>query len=103
MVASNQLLYKPGEKPDHVVVIKYVPYVGELVANEFAAECTEFCAPRVRIIKIELEILSYIKYSIDLNNHLISRIHSSWAQGSEVLLLKVQKSNFLRLRSSTDF
>ncbi|XP_047031947.1 inositol-3-phosphate synthase [Helicoverpa zea] len=29
MVESNQVLYKPGEKPDHVVVIKYVPYVGD--------------------------------------------------------------------------
>lgn len=29
MVASNQLLYKPGEHPDHVVVIKYVPAVGD--------------------------------------------------------------------------
>ncbi|CAH2218632.1 jg13602 [Pararge aegeria aegeria] len=29
MVDSNRLLYKPGEKPDHVVVIKYVPYVGD--------------------------------------------------------------------------
>lgn len=29
MVASNSLLYKPGEKPDHCVVIKYVPYVGD--------------------------------------------------------------------------
>ncbi|XP_045774842.1 inositol-3-phosphate synthase [Maniola jurtina] len=29
MVESNPLLYKPGEKPDHVVVIKYVPYVGD--------------------------------------------------------------------------
>jgi myo-inositol-1-phosphate synthase len=27
MVASNQLLYAPGEHPDHVVVIKYVPFV----------------------------------------------------------------------------
>jgi len=27
MVASNNILYKPGEHPDHVVVIKYVPYV----------------------------------------------------------------------------
>jgi myo-inositol-1-phosphate synthase len=27
MVASNQILYKPGEHPDHCVVIKYVPYV----------------------------------------------------------------------------
>ncbi|XP_059471213.1 inositol-3-phosphate synthase 1-B [Neocloeon triangulifer] len=29
MVESNQILYKPGEKPDHCVVIKYVPYVGD--------------------------------------------------------------------------
>ena len=29
MVAANQLLYSPGEHPDHVVVIKYVPYVGD--------------------------------------------------------------------------
>ncbi|KAF8064501.1 IPS2 [Scenedesmus sp. PABB004] len=29
MVASNSLLYEPGEHPDHVVVIKYVPYVGD--------------------------------------------------------------------------
>nr|XP_023023516.1 inositol-3-phosphate synthase 1-A [Leptinotarsa decemlineata] len=29
MVSSNDVLYKPGEKPDHVVVIKYVPYVGD--------------------------------------------------------------------------
>jgi myo-inositol-1-phosphate synthase len=29
VVHSNEILYKPGEKPDHVVVIKYVPYVGD--------------------------------------------------------------------------
>lgn len=29
MVASNEVLYAPGEHPDHVVVIKYVPYVGD--------------------------------------------------------------------------
>ncbi len=28
-MASNSLLYEPGEHPDHVVVIKYVPYVGD--------------------------------------------------------------------------
>lgn len=28
-VASNSLLYAPGEHPDHCVVIKYVPYVGD--------------------------------------------------------------------------
>eukprot|EP01025_Chloroclados_australasicus_P053238 TRINITY_DN624_c0_g1_i1.p1 TRINITY_DN624_c0_g1~~TRINITY_DN624_c0_g1_i1.p1 ORF type:complete len:507 (+),score=73.18 TRINITY_DN624_c0_g1_i1:87-1607(+) len=29
MVTSNGILYKPDEHPDHVVVIKYVPYVGD--------------------------------------------------------------------------
>jgi myo-inositol-1-phosphate synthase len=29
MVASNPLLYEEGEHPDHVVVIKYVPSVGD--------------------------------------------------------------------------
>mmetsp|Transcript_505 Transcript_505/g.1242 ORF Transcript_505/g.1242 Transcript_505/m.1242 type:complete len:522 (+) Transcript_505:290-1855(+) len=29
MVQSNGILYKPGEHPDHCVVIKYVPYVGD--------------------------------------------------------------------------
>lgn len=29
MVESNQLLYKEGEKPDHCVVIKYIPNVGD--------------------------------------------------------------------------
>ncbi|KAF4117905.1 hypothetical protein G5714_002458 [Onychostoma macrolepis] len=29
MVKSNPILFRPGEKPDHCVVIKYVPYVGD--------------------------------------------------------------------------
>ncbi|GMH34510.1 hypothetical protein BSKO_02344 [Bryopsis sp. KO-2023] len=29
MVMSNSILYEPGEHPDHCVVIKYVPYVGD--------------------------------------------------------------------------
>jgi len=29
MVASNPILYAEGEHPDHVIVIKYVPYVGD--------------------------------------------------------------------------
>jgi myo-inositol-1-phosphate synthase len=31
MVDSNRILYASDEKPDHCVVIKYVPYVGKLV------------------------------------------------------------------------
>lgn len=29
MVNSNRILYKKGEYPDHTVVIKYVPSVGD--------------------------------------------------------------------------
>merc|ERR1719253_2356019 len=29
MVASNRLLYREDEHPDHLVVIKYMPYVGD--------------------------------------------------------------------------
>ena len=29
MVAANNVLYKPGEHPDHTVVIKYMPAVGD--------------------------------------------------------------------------
>lgn len=29
MVKSNEILYAKDEKPDHCVVIKYVPYVGD--------------------------------------------------------------------------
>lgn len=29
MVESNRILYKEGEHPDHTIVIKYVPYVGD--------------------------------------------------------------------------
>ena len=29
MVESNHILYEPKERPDHCVVIKYVPYVGD--------------------------------------------------------------------------
>ena len=29
MVNSNSILYESGEHPDHVVVIKYVPYVAD--------------------------------------------------------------------------
>merc|ERR1711920_497625 len=29
MVQSNDILYGPGERPDHCVVIKYIPNVGD--------------------------------------------------------------------------
>ncbi|XP_026133647.1 inositol-3-phosphate synthase 1-A isoform X2 [Carassius auratus] len=40
MVQSNPVLYRPGEKPDHCVVIKYVPYVGDCkrAMDEYTSE-----------------------------------------------------------------
>merc|ERR1712061_813199 len=29
MVAGNEVLYQKGEHPDHCIVIKYLPYVGD--------------------------------------------------------------------------
>ncbi|GFT29194.1 inositol-3-phosphate synthase 1-A [Nephila pilipes] len=40
MVASNSAIYAPGEKPDHCVVIKYVPYVkdSKRALDEYTSE-----------------------------------------------------------------
>ncbi|XP_040178729.1 inositol-3-phosphate synthase 1 [Rana temporaria] len=40
MVQSNPILYGPNEKPDHCVVIKYVPYVGDSkrAMDEYSSE-----------------------------------------------------------------
>ncbi|KIH86707.1 myo-inositol-1-phosphate synthase [Sporothrix brasiliensis 5110] len=40
MVEANTVLYKPGEKPDHTVVIKYMPAVGDnkRALDEYYAE-----------------------------------------------------------------
>ncbi|EFX03529.1 inositol-3-phosphate synthase [Grosmannia clavigera kw1407] len=40
MVEANSVLYKPGEKPDHTVVIKYMPAVGDnkRALDEYYAE-----------------------------------------------------------------
>ncbi|BDA43685.1 Inositol-3-phosphate synthase [Coccomyxa sp. Obi] len=40
MVASNPLLYSPGEHPDHCVVIKYIPYVADSkrAMDEYSSE-----------------------------------------------------------------
>jgi hypothetical protein len=43
MVASNRILYGPNEKPDHCVVIKYVPYVGKLWMVSPLCSKTEKC------------------------------------------------------------
>ncbi|KNA07733.1 hypothetical protein SOVF_168420 isoform B [Spinacia oleracea] len=37
-VARNGILYEPGEHPYHVVVIKYVPYVGDRGMDDYTSE-----------------------------------------------------------------
>jgi len=49
MVAANTVLYKEGEHPDHTVVIKYMPAVGDnkRALDEYYAEV---CAPLISIL-----------------------------------------------------
>ena len=43
MVASNGLLFDEGEKPDHVVVIKYLPYVGDSKCDKLQPHAKTLC------------------------------------------------------------
>lgn len=47
MVAANSVLYKEGEHPDHTVVIKYMPAVGDnkRAMDEYYAEVRPACLP----------------------------------------------------------
>lgn len=40
IISSNKILFKPGEKPDHCVVIKYIPSAGDTkkALDEYASE-----------------------------------------------------------------
>ncbi|ORX62269.1 Myo-inositol-1-phosphate synthase [Hesseltinella vesiculosa] len=49
MVAANHLLYKPDEHPDHTVVIKYVPSVGDSKRALDEYECDIFMGGRQSI------------------------------------------------------
>ncbi|KAG1049452.1 hypothetical protein G6F43_008225 [Rhizopus delemar] len=49
MVAANHLLYQPGEHPDHTVVIKYVPSVGDSKRALDEYECDIFMGGRQSI------------------------------------------------------
>ncbi|KAI8328362.1 hypothetical protein BC941DRAFT_363811 [Chlamydoabsidia padenii] len=49
MVAANDILYKPGEHPDHTVVIKYVPSVGDSKRALDEYECDIFMGGRQSI------------------------------------------------------
>lgn len=49
MVASNRILFEENEHPDHVVVIKYVPYVGDSkrAMDEYTSEVRRRSSSRV--------------------------------------------------------
>ena len=83
MVASNHELYAPGEHPDHCVVIKYVPYVGDSkrAMDEYTSElmlgghstivihntCEDslLAAPIILDLVILAEICERIEYSVE--------------------------------------
>ncbi|KAG9292773.1 hypothetical protein G9A89_006334 [Geosiphon pyriformis] len=82
MVASNKILYKPGEHPDHVVVIKYVPSVGDSkrALDEYVSEifmggrntisiyntCEDslLASPLILDLVIITELMTRIKYKV---------------------------------------
>ncbi|CAD5212422.1 unnamed protein product [Bursaphelenchus okinawaensis] len=81
MVAANKTLYPDGKKPDHVIVIKYVPYVGdskramdEYISSIFmggqqtlvihnTCEDSLLAAPLILDLIIMTELFSRITYS----------------------------------------
>jgi len=83
MVASNRILYKENEHPDHTVVIKYVPYVGdskramdEYVSRIFldghntvvlhnTCEDSLLAAPIILDLVILTELMDRIKYKTE--------------------------------------
>jgi len=83
MVLSNGCLYKEGEHPDHVVVIKYVPYVGDSkrAMDEYTSEiflggrntivmhntCEDslLAAPIILDLIILTEFFSRIEFNVD--------------------------------------
>ncbi|CAG8535131.1 12508_t:CDS:2, partial [Acaulospora morrowiae] len=83
MVAANQILYEPGEHPDHVVVIKYVPAVGDSkrALDEYVSEifmggkntislyntCEDslLASPLILDLAIITELMTRIEYRTD--------------------------------------
>lgn len=83
MVASNAILYKPNEHPDHTVVIKYVPYVGDskraldeytsqifmgghnTIAIHNTCEDSLLAAPIILDLAILAEMMERISYKVE--------------------------------------
>jgi len=93
MVASNSMLYKPGEHPDHVIVIKYVPYVGDSkrAMDEYTSEifmgghntisihntCEDslLASPIILDLVILTELMERITYAAGSTNGKYKRFH----------------------------
>jgi myo-inositol-1-phosphate synthase len=83
MVGMNSILYKPGEHPDHVVVIKYVPFVADskramdeytssifmnglsTIVMHNTCEDSLLAAPLIIDLVILTELMSRISYKTD--------------------------------------
>ena len=92
MVSANNLLYKDGKKPDHCIVIKYVPFVGdskramdEYICSIFmgghqtlaihnTCEDSLLAAPLILDLAIITELCSRIQYANE-NNAEFSNFH----------------------------
>jgi myo-inositol-1-phosphate synthase len=68
MVGSNRILYDQNEHPDHVVVIKYVPYVGDSkrAMDEYTSEI--FMGGRVSWFHILSFIFYFLFFKIEYNS-----------------------------------
>ncbi|XP_076282248.1 inositol-3-phosphate synthase isoform X1 [Lasioglossum baleicum] len=94
MVQSNKILYQPGEKPDHCVVIKYVPYVGDSkrAMDEYTSEillgghntivvhntCEDslLASPIILDLVLLAEICSRITFKVANSNEEFTGFHS---------------------------
>jgi hypothetical protein len=73
MISSNSILYRENEKPDHCVVIKYVPSVGDSkrAMDEYTSEI--FMHGKVPHSQLCLLLFSYVAF-VDLFCSLSCRI-----------------------------
>ncbi|KAL2264812.1 hypothetical protein VTJ83DRAFT_7322 [Remersonia thermophila] len=91
MVAANSVLYAPGEHPDHIVVIKYVPAVGDSkrALDEYYGEIFLGGHQTISITNVCEDSLLASPLIIDLvviaelMTRLQWRLHSNEAQGAK--------------------
>ena len=111
MVASNHVLYKPGDHPDHTVVIKYMPAVGDnkRALDEYYAEifmgghqtislfnvCEDSLLASPLIIDLVLitEMMTRISWKIDSGDGLATKDYKNFHSVLSILsyMLKVRE------------